>query len=386
MAKEKSRFNVAKLRSFWQRTSDGLNAEQLWTQFRQETRSSLNLYSAETGRNLREEWSARRGRRRVFAAVAGAMYDRLTPVRRLLLLLALVLLMIPTLNYSTDSGRHISINFNSTPAALILLVLLVMELADRVGLKRDLEIARDIQRMLLPAKPPTLPGLDIAFATKAANTVAGDYYDAFLRPNTDDSRLLLIVADVAGKGIPAGLLMAAVQTGFHTLADDPVPLTELAARLNRAMCVRSGGGRHLITAFIAELDTSTRSLTWVNAGHNPPILLRSGGAFEHLEEGGLPLGAFPASRYKSGCTELRSGDALYIYTDGVIEALDESGAEYGEDRLARQVAALGTTDAAASLSRIFESVDRFAGAVPQYDDITCLVLRVAAAGAAVPSV
>jgi sigma-B regulation protein RsbU (phosphoserine phosphatase) len=85
-------------------------------------------------------------------------------------------------------------------------------------------------------------------------------------------------------------------------------------------------------------------------------------------------------------TELRSGDALYIYTDGVIEALDESGAEYGEDRLARQVAALGTTDAAASLSRIFESVDRFAGAVPQYDDITCLVLRVAAAGAAVPSV
>ena len=146
------------------------------------------------------------------------------------------------------------------------------------------------------------------------------------------------------------------------------------------MCERSGGGRHLITAFIAELDTSTRSLTWVNAGHNPPILLRSGGALEHLEEGGLPLGAFTVSRYESGRTELRSGDALFIYTDGVIEALDESGAEYGEDRLARQVAALGTTGAAASLSSIFESVDRFADAVPQYDDITCLVLRVAAAG------
>jgi sigma-B regulation protein RsbU (phosphoserine phosphatase) len=373
MVKGKSQSFPAKLRSFWQRTSDGLNAEQLWTQFRRETRSSLNLYSAETGRNLHEEWSARKGRRRVLAAVAGAMFDRLTPVRRLLLLLALFLLVIPGFDYSNEK-LHISPN--STPSALILLVLLVLELADRVGLKRDLEIARDIQRMLLPEKPPTLLGLDIAFATKAANTVAGDYYDAFLRPGTNDPTLLLIVADVAGKGIPAGLLMAAVQTGFHTLAADPVPLVELAGRLNRAMCQRSGGGRHLINAFLAELDMSTRTLTFVNAGHNPPILRRSGGALEYLKEGGLPLGAFTVSRYESGRTGIGSGDALYIYTDGVIEALDESGAEYGEDRLAGQVAALGTIAAAVSLSRIFESVDRFAGAAPQYDDITCLVMRV----------
>jgi sigma-B regulation protein RsbU (phosphoserine phosphatase) len=365
---------ASKLRSFWQRTSDGLNAQQLWAQLRRETRSSVTLYSAETGRDLREEWSGHRGRRRVIAAVAGAMYNRLTPVRRLLLLLALVLLIIPVFDYSSESGLRISPN--STPAALIILLVLVLELADRVGLKRDLEIARDIQRMLLPEKPPTVPGLDIAFATKAANTVAGDYYDAFLRLNAGESRLLLIVADVAGKGIPAGLLMAAVQTAFHTLAADPVPLIELAARLNRSMCERSGGGRHLITAFIAELDTATRALTWVNAGHNAPILRRSGGVLEHLEEGGLPLGAFTASRYESGHAELHPGDALYIYTDGVVEALNESGAEYGGDRLASQVAALGTTDAASSLSRIFASVDQFAGATPQYDDITCLVLRV----------
>lgn len=372
MAKANS---VASLRSFWQRTSDGLTAGQLWEQFRRETRSSLNLYSAETGRNLREEWSARKGRRRVISAVAGAMFKRLTPVRRLLLLLALALLVWPAFDYSTGSGLRITLN--STYAALIFLALLVLELADRVGLKRDLEIARDIQRMLLPEKPPTLPGIDIAFGTKPANTVAGDYYDAFLRPNTDDSRLLLIVADVAGKGIPAGLLMAAVQTGFHTLASDPVPLIELATRLNRSMCERSGGGRHMITAFIAELDTSTRALSWVNAGHNPPMLLRSNGAIEHLEDGGLPLGAFRVARYESGSTQLSTGDALYIYTDGVVEALDESGAEYGEERLAREVSARGSAGAAAHLRRIFESVDRFAGATPQYDDITCLVLCVA---------
>jgi hypothetical protein len=371
---------MAKLRSFWQRTSDGLNAEQLWTQFRRETHSSLNLYSAETGRNLREEWSSHRGRRGVVAAVARAMYNRLTPVRRVLLMFAIVLSVISGFSYSNNPGRGVSVNFNLLPAVLILLFLLVMELADRVGLKRDLEIARDIQRMLLPEKPPAIAGIDIAFSTKAANTVAGDYYDAFPRPGTD-TRLLLIVADVAGKGIPAGLLMAAIQTGFHTLAADPGTLVELAQRLNRAMYARSGGGRHLITAFLAELDTSTRSLTWVNAGQNPPILLRSGGALEYLKDGGVPLGAFTTSRYESGSTELRPGDALFVYTDGVVEALDESGAEYGEDRLAKLVAALGAPDAAASLSRILESVDRYAGAVPQYDDITCLVLRVGAPGA-----
>jgi serine phosphatase RsbU (regulator of sigma subunit) len=379
MANGQPWFSVDRLRAFWQRTSEGLNAQQLWSQLRRETRTSLDLYSAETGRNLREEWSARK-RRRVISAVAGAMYKRLTPVRRLLFIVAVVMLLFPSFQNVHGYGERVI--FNSTVSALILLALLVFELADRVGLKRDLEIAKDIQRMLLPEKPPALLGLDIAFGTKAANTVAGDYYDAFPRPNTNDSRLLLIVADVAGKGIPAGLLMAAVQTGLHVLAADPVPLIELAARLNRSMCERSGGGRHMITAFLAELETSTRTLTWVNAGHNPPILVRSGGAFEHLEEGGLPLGAFTASRYESGRTELRAGDVLYIYTDGVIEAVNESGAEYGEDRLAGLLAALGTATAAASLSRIFESVDRFAGAAPQYDDITCLVLRVAAAGAA----
>jgi serine phosphatase RsbU (regulator of sigma subunit) len=368
--------NVVDIFAFWRRTTGGLNPRQLWEQFRRETRSSLDLYSAETGRNLREEWGQRKGRRRVISAVAGAMFKRLTPARRVLFALAIFILVMPSWESSTRTGTHIVLN--STPAALILLMLLVLELADRVGLKRDLEIAKDIQRMLLPARPPTIPGFDIAFATKAANTVAGDYYDAFPRPNTSDSRLLLIVADVAGKGIPAGLLMAAIQTGFHTLAADDVPLTELAARLNRSMCERSGGGRHLITAFIAELDTSARSLTWVNAGHNPPILRRRGGAIEYLKEGGIPLGAIAGARYESGSSELHAGEVLYIYTDGVVEAMDETGAEYGDERLAKLVAGLGTSGAAASLSRIFESVEHFAGATPQYDDITCLVMGVGA--------
>jgi sigma-B regulation protein RsbU (phosphoserine phosphatase) len=331
------------------------------------------LYSAETGRDLREEWSSHKGRGQVIAAVAMAIFNRLSPVRRLLALFALILLVIPNFEYSDNQLR---ISLNSTVPALIFLALLVLELADRVGLKRDLEIARDIQRMLLPEKPPDLAGLDIAFATKAANTVAGDYYDAFGRPGTTDPKLLVIVADVAGKGIPAGLLMAAIQTGFHLLAAESVCLTDLIERLNRSMCERSGGGRHMITAFIGELDIGTRMLTWVNAGHNPPVLVRGDGTLEKLTGSGLPLGAFTISRYESRSTQLEPGSALYVYTDGVIEAVDETGAEYGEQRLVRLVSGLRGLDAAGSLKTILDSVDRFAGAVAQYDDITCLVLRV----------
>jgi sigma-B regulation protein RsbU (phosphoserine phosphatase) len=170
--------------------------------------------------------------------------------------------------------------------------------------------------------------------------------------------------------------MAAVQTGFHMLAADPLDLTELVERLNRSMCERSGGGRHMITAFIGELGMGTRTLTWINAGHNPPILVQDNGTLEKLAGSGLPLGAFITSRYESQTTQLDPGSTLYVYTDGVIEAVNESGSEYGEERLVQLLTGLRGIDAAGRLKTILASVDQFASAAAQYDDITCLVLRV----------
>ncbi len=368
-----------RLGAFWQEITDGLSIGELRSSFRREARGSLAVYTAETGRDVGQEWSEHKNRGLVVVTVIRAMFNRLSPARRILFLLAVILALAPRSFQSAD-GRFTFDAPTDLAAVVILVFLLVLELADRVGLKRDLEIARDIQGMLLPDKPPQLPGVDIAFRTKPANTVAGDYYDAFLRPSpagsASESHLLVLVADVAGKGIPAGMLMANLQASIHVLASEPVPLTDLMPRLNRSFSERSGNGRHYVTAFLGELDPLSHDFSWVNAGHNQPLLVRADGAVEHLAEGGLPLGMFAETSYQCGRTRLRPGDALYIYTDGVTETVDDRGEEFGDSRLESLVIGMPGLSAVESLRRLFSSVARFAGEASQSDDITCLVLRV----------
>ena len=216
----------------------------------------------------------------------------------------------------------------------LLFILLMLEVADRVVMKRDLEIARDIQRWLLPATPPTVQGLSIAFATRPANTVAGDYYDVFERPAANgQSHFLLAIADVAGKSIPAALLMATFQASLKTLSETPCSLGDLVTGMNHYACKNSQGGLRFTTAFLAEYDPRSRVLNYINAGHNAPILRRNSGAIERLTEGGLPLGIQASAAYPSGQVTLQPGDWLVIFTDGLIEAMNASEQEYDEPRV-----------------------------------------------------
>jgi sigma-B regulation protein RsbU (phosphoserine phosphatase) len=261
-------------------------------------------------------------------------------------------------------------------AALLLLLLVILEVADRVVMKRDLQIAKEIQEWLLPANPPIVPGLEIAFATRAANTVAGDYYDVFQRPSSlPDGTILIAVADVAGKSIPAGLLMATFQASLKTLAGTPAPLTELVGRMNAYACSNSQNGRRFTTTFIAEYDATTRKLVYVNAGHNPPILRRSSGALERLNDGGIPLGILPDAPYKSGTVTLQSGDWLVIFTDGVTEAENAAAEEYGEARLLNMLYANSTLSPALLMQAVMRDFDRFVGDAPQHDDVTLVLLK-----------
>ncbi len=208
---------------------------------------------------------------------------------------------------------------------LILLLLLSLELADKVTMKRDLEIAREIQTWLVPSKAPEVAGADIAFASRPQNSVAGDYYDAFYPTASaeEKGKLLLVIADVAGKSIPAALLMATLQASLRTIAGEGTPLEELVVRLNRYATAHSLDGRRFTTAVLAEYDPATRQLAYVNAGHNPPILRRAGGETEKLEAGGLPLGIDGSATFDTAAMELKPGDALIFYTDGVIEAFND---------------------------------------------------------------
>jgi len=372
---------VKQASSFWQRVSEGISVQQLWRQFVSEARASYGLYSREV------EWEPVEGEPgwkrswRITRTLFWAMMMKLSPARRVFFLIALVLVFLELFNlhlFGWPRELYIAL------AAGSLLFLLALELADRVTMKRDLEIAKEIQRWLVPSVPPVISGLDIAFTTRPANTVAGDYYDAFLRPAPagtsnmaalPSQRLLLVVADVAGKSVPAALLMATFQASLHTLATASLALPDLVEALNNYACAHSLGGLRFTTAFLADLEPEARALTYVSAGHNAPILRRASGQIERLEAGGLPLGIARGARHNYGNTTLSSGDLLVIFTDGVVEAHNGSGEEYGEPRLLQLLSSPPASSAGDDLRRLMASVDTFVGTARQHDDITCLVLR-----------
>ena len=256
-----------RIHDFWQRISEGIAIQQLWIQFRAEARASYEIYSHDVPFSRREGESNWQRIWRVVRGLFWAMMMKLSPGRRVLFLIGLIFLFVP-------GGHFVSgdtdIDTRGLPffGGLIMLVLLALELADRVAMKRDLEIAREIQSWLMPSAAPEIPGLDIAFATRPANTVAGDYHDVFFRPN---NRLLLVVADVAGKSVPAALLTATLQASLRTLAALPSSLVELVDRVNKYACEQSLQGRRFTTAFFAELDSATGSLTYGAGAHEAQV-------------------------------------------------------------------------------------------------------------------
>jgi len=257
-------------------------------------------------------------------------------------------------------------------------LLLMLEVADRVVMKRDLQIARDIQGWLLPANPPEIPGAVIAFATRPANTVAGDYYDVFPRPGLapGERNFILAVADVAGKSIPAALLMATFQASLKTLSTSVASLNDLVSGMNRYACGNSQGGLRFTTAFLAEYDPLSRRLTYTNAGHNAPILRRTNGTIERLTRGGIPFGIQGDTTYDSDSVVLEPGDWLVVFTDGLIEAANDLREEYDEPRLLNLLNASALVTPQQLLARIMTDVDAFVGPTPQHDDITCLLMKV----------
>jgi phosphoserine phosphatase RsbU/P len=374
-----------RMRSFWDRVTEGFQLNELWGQFKSEARAGYGLYSKDVDWETidREKSKFKRVLRSAWALFQ-AMLMKLSPSRRVLLLIAVILLVFnPTVRLKNGAEFDLGVAWIGTT---ILFVLLALELGDRVTMKRDLEIAREIQQWLVPNEPPQVPGVDIAFATRPQNTVAGDYYDAFVRATPDAATkrpsLMIVVADVAGKSVPAALLMATFQSGLRALAATPASLEQIVTGLDLYARAHSQDGRRFTTAFLAELDSETWTMRYVNAGHNDPMLRRASGQIERLSTGGPPFGLplFTDSEvaYASGSVQLQPGDLLFIFTDGVAEAVNEKGEEFGEARIIPAIASLPTGTAAAILNRVMGEVNAFVGFARQHDDITAFVLRVLA--------
>ena len=368
------------LRNFWRRVTEGLEVSQLWSQFESEARASYRLYSHDVAAKTPDGLTQRGRHLHVVKEFFWAVFEKLSPARRVLLLVALILLVIPHagFQYAGEGGKVYTTEFDlHFWGGLLLLLLLVLEIGDRVVMKRDLQIAREIQTWLLPGAPPQIPGLAIAYATRPANTVAGDYYDVFPRPGktNEENRVMLAVADVAGKSIPAAMLMATFQASLKTLSTAQVPLAELASNMNRYACSNSQGGLRFTTAFLAEYDPVYRTMHYINAGHNNPILRRASGQIERLDVGGLPFGIMPEVNYDAATITLAPGDWLVIFTDGLVEAVNARDEEYGEARLLTAIEDGKALEPADMLKRLMAELDLFVGNTPQHDDVTCLLLK-----------
>lgn len=239
-------------------------------------------------------------------------------------------------------------------------------------MKKELQQAAEIQRRLLPGAPPEVRGVELAGYNAPCRTVGGDYYDFFAYP---DGRVAILVGDVAGKGMPASLLMSSLQARVQVLAEQPVAPASLVSRLNRIIASNCPSNR-FISFFMCLLDPATGDLAWCNAGHNPPLLIRASGDVEQLEAGGLILGILPSAQYEERRSSMSSGDMLVLYSDGVTEAAPlGSEDEYGEDRLAALLLE-GRADSVDTLiSTVVRSVtDWIQGAAPA-DDITLVIAR-----------
>jgi sigma-B regulation protein RsbU (phosphoserine phosphatase) len=358
-------------RAFWRRISEGRQVDDLWSHFVADARASYGFYGRDVDWEQIQKLSRWRRPFHIAKQFFWALLMKMTPARRVLLVIGLVFIMFSAVTLRIGNQAFLDIKMEGF-AAIIFLLLLSLELADKVTMKRDLEIAREIQLWLVPAQPPQVDGGDIAFATRPQNSVAGDYYDAFY-PGTQ--RLLLVIADVAGKSVPAALLMATLQASLRTIAGEGASLAELVMRLNRYACAHSLDGRRFTTAVIAEYDPATRQIGYVNAGHNLPVLRRANGKTEVLDAGGLPFGIEGTAKYEVGAARLEPGDALIFFTDGVVEAFDASGQEFGNTRWLEAIRSLPAAGAAASLQHLMSRVDAFVGATRQSDDITCMVFR-----------
>ncbi|HVL68092.1 MAG TPA: PP2C family protein-serine/threonine phosphatase [Vicinamibacterales bacterium] len=258
---------------------------------------------------------------------------------------------------------------------LLMNFLVLLEVADRLSLKGELEVAREIQLAMLPAGTYRTGDLEICGVTRPANTVGGDFYDVLPLP---DGRLIVTLGDVAGKGSPAALLMALLLAVLRTLVDEDLPPPEVMRRLNLQICRHAPGSR-FITLFYAVYTPATGGLSYVNAGQNPPLLRRRDGSWERLEGTGVALGMFEASTYSAVTTLVNAGDALVLYSDGITEAEDPSGRPFEEAGLQEVVSTYASYSAAEIGTEVLRAVERHAHDSRFADDLTILVLKRAAA-------
>jgi len=262
--------------------------------------------------------------------------------------------------------------FADAAAISIEKAMLHRQVLERQWIESQLKLAHEIQTRLLPAAPPQVPGYDLGGTSLPAYDIGGDYYDYVPLPN---DRLAVVVADVAGKGIPAALMMATFRALLRTHLRADLSLLDLVDAVNRSL-VESVGLPAFVTCVCGILDVPTGRFAYANCGHNPPVIVRAGGEAEELLSGGHFLGAFEDARPETGQADLAAGDILLLFTDGVADAsrnLDDE--EFGVERIAATVSRARHQPASVIVEAVLEATRTYSGASAYRDDFTLMVMK-----------
>ena len=235
----------------------------------------------------------------------------------------------------------------------------------------DLQQAAEIQRAILPKGSPEIGGFELAGHNAPCRTVGGDYYDFLTYP---DGRVALVLGDVAGKGMSAALLMSSLQARVQLLAEEPSDLSVLMGRLDKAIAANCPSNR-FITMFICLIDPATGEAVYCNAGHNPALVVRASGEVQTLAAMGTVLGILPELGYEQESDRLEPGDLIAVYSDGVTEAIDLEGEEFGQDRLAELLVAKRDETAETIVEAVNQALDEWTSSAPAGDDVTLVVAR-----------
>jgi len=248
---------------------------------------------------------------------------------------------------------------------------LTEEQFERERLERELQVASEIQQRFQPTSAPQVTGYELQGISFPCYEIGGDYYDFIQRSN---GNLVVALGDVSGKGTAAALLMSSLHAAVHAQFDTHKSLAETIASINRYL-VESIPANRFVTLFYADLDPKTGALAFLNAGHNPPLIVHAGGTMEQLAAGGLPLGIMADADFREGNTKLLPGDVLVIYSDGVTEAVSPTGEEFGPTRLYEAVARNMDGSAAGIRDRIESALTKFSQGTPAADDITLVIVK-----------
>jgi sigma-B regulation protein RsbU (phosphoserine phosphatase) len=365
---------VSNLRDLFTRdvTSEGLRE-----MLRQDAQETFRFFTREIDfEALRPlPWHTRYPRMawQIFTALA----YRLSPPRRIAFALAAFAFLIGLIQFMSfsvkvEEDRGMVVQGSSGSgwwliSIAIFVFLLLLELRDKLSLKADLNIAREIQFGLVPSEPFQENQIQINCQMRPANTVGGDYYDIIELEGR--KRIAVVVGDVSGKGMPAALLMALLQGSLRTLVTAGFRGSALISKLNEYLCA-SIPQNSLVTLFYGELDTVDGLLSYVNAGHNAPFLLRANQQMDRLHSTSLVLGIFKEVAFKPAEVQLQPGDNLFLFTDGISEGFNEKGDEYGEDRLATFLLQHQEFLSPHFIQSLFSDVLRFCGSAKPADDMT----------------